>query len=843
MTGLIPEKPQGLHEKEFSRKSFVKGGGALVIGFSMFGAYAGAARADQTVPPAADHPSAGPFNSRGPQDYLPDLTQIDTWITINADNTATITHGETELGHGTPTGITMLTAEELNMDFTQMWYAHPESWLNVTGGGSGSSGISSRSTNIRSAAALGKQVLMNMASTQLGVPVGSLTVAKGVVSGGGKTVTYGALLGGKLFNTQLTAANSGGAATAPFGTTPGQGISKPVSQYAVVGKSFPRIDIPDKVAGTYTYIQNVHIPGMLHGRRVRPRGNGANTVENDTPLTVDASSISHIPGAQVVQIQNFLAVVAPKEYDAIQAAAQLKVTWQTSQGFPQGSGNFWNWLRSAGDSNTQNPPRFTTNNGNPASTLAGAAKTVSATYHYAYNSFMPIGPHCAVADVRLDQNRATIYVQAQALTGLPANLAGIINTVVPSANIQTQNVRVVWYEGASSFGGGQTGEVNEEAAALSAKLGKPVRVQWMRWDQHGWDHYGMANLWDVTMGADASGNIVAATWQTYGQPQSNIDEHKRLLGTATWPAVPGAGGIAPSDSAVYGNSAKTSGSFSWINTNRVVVSKTQPLYGGALKCNFLRAPSAPQQYFASEQIVDELAHASNMDPVAFRRQNIDPSTVAGARWLAVLDGATLAAGWKAKVANSVKQTGDVRHGRGFGFGTFASSQVGIVADVSVNVKTGKLVANHLYIAQNNGITIGPQLVANQMSGAAIQGLSRAMWEQATWNRERVTSLDWVSYPILRFADTPKVTLVNVHPGQYVTVNPDLAEGGLNTDVSKGNTEAFNEGWVLTGSGEPPTAAIGSAMANAFFDATGARVRQTPMRPTTVKDALKAAGIV
>ena len=374
-------------------------------------------------------------------------------------------------------------------------------------------------------------------------------------------------------------------------------------------------------------MQNVHIPGMLHGRRVRPRGAGANTVENDTPISVDPTSIAHIPNAQVVQIANFIGVVAPKEYDAIQAAAQLKVTWQTSNGFPQGSGNYWSWLRQAGDTNTTNPPRFTTNNGNVAAGLAGAAQTVSATYGYHYNSFMPIGPHCAVADV--NTNGGIVYVQAQALTGLPLSMAQIIGAVTGTTP-PTQNVRVVWYEGASSFGGGQTIEVNEEAVALSAKLGKPVRVQWMRWDQHGWDHYGMGNLWDVKMGSDANGNIVAADWQTYGQAQSNIDEHRRLLNMVTWPAVPGAGGIAPPDSAIYGNSAVPT---SYLNTARRVLAKTQPLYGGALKCNFLRAPSAPQMYFAGEQIIDELAHAMNMDPIAFRRKNIDPTTV-GRRSLA-----------------------------------------------------------------------------------------------------------------------------------------------------------------------------------------------------------------
>jgi nicotinate dehydrogenase subunit B len=819
-----------MHEKEFSRKSFVKGGGALIVGFSTIGAVAGKAQAANGLTP---------FAKRTPADFLPDQAQIDSWITLTADNTVIVTHGETELGHGTPTGVLMVVAEEMNMNMNQMSFAHVESWLQAVGGGSGSGGISNRSTAIRSAAALAKTTLLNMASTQLGVPASSLTVTDGVVSGGGKTVKYSDLLGGKLFQTALTAANTGGATTSPFGTTPGQGNSKPVSQYTVIGKAFPRIDIPAKVMGTYTYIQNVRVPGMLHARSVRPRGAGANTVENSTPLSVDASSIAHIPGAQVVQVKDFIAVVAPKEYDAIQAAAQLKVTWDTKNGLPD-SGNFWGWLRNAGDTNTTTPPRFTADSGPLVEAgFATAAKTVSATYKYHYNGFMPIGPHAAVADIKQDGSGGTIYVQAQAINGIPGQIQTVLAGLPNSkwANTPAANYRVIWYEGASSFGGGQTAEVNEQAAVVSAIIGKPVRMQWMRWDQHGWDHYGMANMYDVTMGADATGKIVAANWQTYGQAQSNIDETRRALGQ-TWGPIPGPGGIAPSD----GGSATTP----YSNTNytaaytypRRVLAKTQPLYGGAFKCNFLRAPSAPQQYFASEQIVDELAHSLNMDPIAFRRKNIDPSVVAGARWLAVMDASTIAAGWKPKVAASNLQSGDVVTGRGFGLGVFAGTQVGIVADVQVTKKTGKVVVKHLTIAQNNGITAGPQLVGNQMSGSAIQGLSRVMWEQTTFNKQRITSLDWVSYPILRFKDAPSVTLINAHPGEYVTVVP----GALDTDVTKGNTAAFNQGWTLTGSGEPPTAAVGSAVANAIFDATGVRVRQSPLTPANVRAAFKVAGI-
>jgi CO/xanthine dehydrogenase Mo-binding subunit len=385
--------------------------------------------------------------------------------------------------------------------------------------------------------------------------------------------------------------------------------------------------------------------------------------------------------------------------------------------------------------------------------------------------------------------------------------------------------------------------------AISTKIGKPVRVQWMRWDQAGWEHWGVASMYDVTMGTDASGNLVAAIWQNYSQaPTTNIDEDQRLLGMATWASTPAAGGIAPSDAAIY-NMPNFSGGGMTSNTsgNRWVTLKSQPMYGGSIKGDYLRAPSAPQTYFASEQIVDELAHANNMDPVAFRRQNIDATSAQGfavgtlgARWLSVLDAATIQAGWNwSEISKNLTQTGTVRKGRGVGFGTFASTQMGIVADVEVNMVTGKISVKHLTIAQNNGITINPQNVGNQMSGSAIMGVSRCMTEEATWNTERVTTLDWVTYPILRMADCPSVTLVNVHPGQYTVVVP----GDMTTNVTVGNTNAFNQGWLASGSGEPPLTATSASIANAFFNATGARIRYTPMTPATARGALKAAGVL
>src|SRR5205823_4691463 len=466
-----------------------------------------------------------------------------------------------------------------------------------------------------------------------------------------KTIKYSDLYGGKLFSFDLATLNP--AVTTQTGYIPGQGNTKPVGQYKLVGKLQRRIDIPAKIAGTYTYIHNVRVPGMVHARRVRPRGTGANSAQNHFPLSVDQSSIKHIPGAQVVQIGNFLAVVAPKEYDAIQAAAQLKVVWKDDPKFGSGtSGNYWSWLRKSGDTNTDNPARWTADTGSVPTAMAGAAKTVSATYKYQYNNFVPIGPHAAIADVK-GTTSAVLYVQGQSINGIPPNIAGVLGFPNPTTT-GAANVRVIWYEGSSSYGGGFQGEAAEQAALISQQVGKPVRLQWMRWDQHGWDHYGPAQMYDVKLGADANGKIVAADWTSCGQAQSNLDRTKESLGTATWPSLPANGGPTPSLDAVYANAAYGPA----FQYQRRTLAKTQPLYSGSLCCNFLRAPNAPQSYFASEQIVDELAHALNMDPIAFRRKNIDGTTTAGARWLSVLDASTLAAGWKPKVAASNLQKGD-----------------------------------------------------------------------------------------------------------------------------------------------------------------------------------------
>src|SRR6476620_3776473 len=273
-----------IKSKEFSRKSFL-GGSAIVVGLAATGS-AEAATGNT------------PFTSRTPADFVdlndPKLTQVDMWIAITPENKVVVTHGQVEFA-GTPTGILMLAAEELNItDMSMMVYAHPESWLNSVGGGGGSNGISQRSTVCRAAAAQAMKLLMNAASGKLGVPVSSLSAENGVIKSGSASVKYSDLYGGKLFAFDLAALSP--AVTPAAGYIPGQGNTKNPAYYKLVGKLRRRIDIPDKVTGKYTYIQNVRIPGMVHARRVRPHGGGANTSQNHYPMSIDESSIKHIEG-------------------------------------------------------------------------------------------------------------------------------------------------------------------------------------------------------------------------------------------------------------------------------------------------------------------------------------------------------------------------------------------------------------------------------------------------------------------------------------------------------------------------------------------------------------------
>jgi CO/xanthine dehydrogenase Mo-binding subunit len=364
-------------------------------------------------------------------------------------------------------------------------------------------------------------------------------------------------------------------------------------------------------------------------------------------------------------------------------------------------------------------------------------------------------------------------------------------------------VRVVYYENSSSFGGGQPNNLDiPQAAALMSQLaGAPVRLQHMRWDETGWGTYSPGLLMDIRAGIDSKGNIVAYDTTSY-YPQymsyDQINTTEQLLGMPLSPSVPD-GYYFPAPNYNVPN-------------ERYVV-KSLPTIDHWFKTQWVRAGSSPHTAFASEQMIDELAHMAGMDPVAFRLQNLSQDSAIRGTLLPLLSAVTKAAKWQPKVAASTHQSSDVRVGRGFAMyydNPWTNSAAATVADVQVNVKTGKVVAKHLYSGVSAGLIISPGLVENQISGGMIYMASRTLVEQVRFSKTNVTSTDWFSYPIMRFKEAPQVTPIVV---QRTDLPPQ-------------------------GAGEPVTMAAGGAIANAVFDATGVRIRQAPLTPSKVRTALK-----
>ncbi|HZO96968.1 MAG TPA: molybdopterin cofactor-binding domain-containing protein [Gaiellaceae bacterium] len=777
----------------FSRKAFVKGGGALIVGFSL----AASARAGGA---AADDPYASP----GVDQY-----SIDSWITIHADNTATVKTGGIKQGTGSDTGLLMIAGEELDLDLSQLEFVLADTAVTPdTGKHSASNTIKNAGPGVRAAAASAAQVLLGLASKQLGVPAERLTVSKGVVSGGGRSVTYGELLGGRLFDVRMPASWNMDRPAGIFffgGIPAGQPPSKPPSRYTLVGTSPPRIEIPSIVTGSEVYIQSIRLPGMLHGRVVRPRGQmvygfGAPVV------SVDEGSISHIPGARVVLKRDFVGVVAPHEYDAIQAAAQLEVEWADPPKALPGHGNELKRMRELDAAGKTVMSRADLGGvapigGDVDRALASAAHVVAQTYGWPTNVHTPIGPQCAVADVT--PQGARIFSGTQGAYQTRPQIALVLG-------LPESRVRVTACAMGGCFGdGAQYYDVAQAAALMSQAVGAPVRVQLMRWDEISWGQTSPASLMDVRAGIDAKGNLVAFDF-THFYPQywsDSVQTNAELAGVPR-PATP---------SSISGNFWPAP---MYELPNGRYLLKSIPLEDNWIKVFWLRGGSSPHVTFAGEQAIDELAYAAKMDPVAFRIQNVVRGNdlargQARDQLLTVLDAVTSASGWKPKVAASTLSDADVVTGRGVAWSnadnTKTYAQTAAVADVTVNRKTGKVRVDHVYQAVSAGLAVYPGGIQNQIVGGVTQILSRLLVEQYRYSRTNATSSDFVTYPILRFKDAPEVTPI------VIQRSGDQAEGV----------------------GEPVAMAAAAAVANAFFDATGVRMRTAPFTPARVRAALAA----
>lgn len=730
-----------------SRRDFLKSGGALVIGFSLRG-----------VSSAQDHSGgvAGP----------PDAKQIDTWLAIHSDNTATVYIGFAELGQGNSTALLQVAAEELDLEMSQVKTVRLDTNITPNQGGTYSSASIQRGgPQVRTAAAEARLALLKMASAKLGAPVEQLTISKGIVSGpGGARVSYGELIGDRQFHLAFT----------------GSAPVKTPADYKLVGKSVARNDMPAKVAGKYEYMQHQHVANMLHGRIVRPRGQGAYG-DGVKILNVDEASIREIPGARILRKGDFLAVVAPKEYDAVKAAQKLKVTWDQKAALP-GNDALYQKMRSG-----ETQDREVTKRGDAAAALSSAAHTVSMNCNGPYQMHACFGPNCAVADVKPDS--ALVMCSTQDVYGTRGGVARVLG-------LPADKVRVQYHDGAGTYGHSCYDDVAQAAALMSQLAGAPVRLQFMRWDEHGWDNYGPAHVGEVKAAADASGKLIAYEYQGWHHNWANVEtsEQTALQKPAAEWATAAAQMVSQNCGGMYD-----------IANFRLVNHKINGLMYP--KGAWLRSPLDLSFTFTSEQAIDQLAFLLGMDPWEFRQRNIkDP------RWLGVLDAAAKAANWKPRPAASNFYGAKIVTGRGIGIGTHLASYGGAVAEIEVNRETGRVVAKHMYGAIDAGQVVNPGNVEAQICGQLVQTCSRMFKEEVKFNATNVTSLDWVGYPILRFDESPEVTPVVV--------------------------QRLNE--RSSGAGEEVMAAAAGAIGNAFFDATGVRMHEYPMTPARVLAALAAS---
>ena len=776
---LTPDAFVALEKTGISRRQFIARSGALIVGFSMAGF------TTQLI--AQGSAAAQRLDGAG-------SNRLDSWIAISADGSVTVYTGKCELGQGLYTAQKQLIAEELCVPFDRVKLIQCDTALTPDQGTT--SGAQSHPTNFNDknlalAGATAREALLQHASAHLGVPVDRLAVKDGVIrakADPSKSVSYAELIGGRTFGVPLNAAAK----------------RKHPSEWTILGKPVPREEIPAMVAGQFEFVHSVRVPGMLHGQVVRPPAVGA------TLVGVDDSSVRDIPGiVKVVVKKNFVGVVAEKPWQVLQAANKLKVTWTPGTGLPP-QGEFYEYLRN------QKPTRdtFLVNSKDVDEKLSSAARVVKATYHYPYQMHGSVGSSCAVGDVK--DGKATIWSASQAVYPLKNSIATVLG-------LAPANVRVIFRLGSGCYGINGADTVSYDAALLSQAVGKPVRVQLTRKDEMAWENYGFAFVIDQRAGLDAGGTII--TW--------DHESWAPMLGGRPGPNNPGnviTGFLAGFQPAAFTPRAPAPDPTDFSNGSNAAPSYVTGCVGGRcegtgavasqrvlthnVKSLFwtgpLRSPARLQNTFAHESFMDEIAAVAKADPVDYRLRHLrDP------RLIEVVKSVAKAAKWETRPSPrpGIRRTG-VATGQGVSCVLYEGDNgyCAMVAEVEVNQDTGEITATRFVIASDCGPISNPDGLRNQLEGGALHGLSRTLLEEVKWDNQKVVSIDWSSYPPLFLgANVPKIETVLINRSDRITM----------------------------GAGETATTVTAAAIANAVFDATGARIRQVPFSRERVKAALAA----
>jgi nicotinate dehydrogenase subunit B len=747
---------------ELNRREFLKTTGALIVSFNLFPP--SSVLAQSMVEPASDA----------------DPSQLDSWLAIAPDGTVTVYSGKVDLGTGVETALAQIVAEELDVPFNKIHMVSLDTAKAIDQGiTAGSRTIERGGPQLRQAAAAARQELLKLAAERLGSPAEKLTVANGVVSDGAKKVSYAQLIGGKPFNTKITVSETGwNMKVAP------EVRAKNFKDYKIVGTSQKRVELPPKMTGEFVYAHDVRIPGMLHGRVVRP------PTITSKPTSVDESSVKNIPGlVKVVQEGSFVGVVCTTEWSAIKAAKALKVNWSQPQTkMPSGADEVFTILKNTKSLRDQ----VTVNRGNPDAALTKASKTYESAYRWPFQMHGMMGPSCAVADVGKD--RATIYSGTQGSFETRTAVAEMLG-------FPEKNVRLFWREASGSYGRMGADDVSEDAALLSRAVGKPVRVQWMRDDEHGWEPKGPAQLDLIRAGIDDQGKIIAWDFADRGFPLTAASGRGlRLLASRQIGMQPKADGNSNGTQGggemyTFENQKCAAPLIPWVQADET-----------PLRTGYLRAPGDIARCFASESFIDEIAADQKVDPVQFRMRYLGENK----RGAEALTAVVKKTAWQGRPSPAPASTGAKATGRGVAISNRAGTICGAVAEVEVDKSTGNVAVKRFVLSHDCGLVINPDGLNNQIEGNIIQGVSRALMEEVKFDSSGITSLDWKSYPVIRFPEIPEIDIVLIN-------RPEMP---------------------ALGGGEPSSAPIAAAIANAIFDAVGVRMREAPFTPERVLAGLK-----
>ena len=738
-----------------SRREFLTAMGGMVVSFA-------APMADAAAPGASSWPSKIAVDA------------LDSWLVIGADGRVTASVGKIDAGMGIVTSFTQIIADELDVPMESVTIHMGDTATTPDQRGTGSSnGIIDGGSALRNAGAEARTALLAMATSRLNVPVAQLMTANGAVSVIGAPemrVTYAELLSGKRFDVTMS----------------GKAKPKEASQYQFVGKPFPRKDVELKVKARYPYMVDFKLPGMLHARVIRPPWAGAKL------LSVDAKQ--KLPGlVNVVTRGDFVAVVCAREEQAINAARALKVKWSIpSPMFSASYDALYKHLREAKPTVSEENQKT----GDVDAAFASAATKLDVFYEYPFQSHACMGPACAVADVTAES--ANVWMGGQ--KPYPLRKA-----VAEMAGFKIEQVRVTWLPGPGSYGMNDADDAALDAAFISREIGKPVRIQYSRADGTAWDPKGPPSAIHMRGGIDEKGEAILYHFESHGYSGRTRPSGTDSFGDSL--AAQLIGGFKTKSANLF---QLPSESYKFAHKRRAahLIDWTQSLNTG-LRTAHLRDPDGMATCFASECFIDELAHTARMDPVEFRLKHLSD-----ARHKLVVKAAADKAGWHARPSPSSRKTGPIVTGRGLAYAPRAGSVVAIVAEVEINIDTGKLRVTRFVAAHDCGFVINPTSLVGTVEANLMQAMSRAMFEAVQFDQQHVKSIDWESYPIADITDTPdsiEVVMVNNSP----------------------NMKSL-------GAGEPATRPVAAAIGNAIFDATGVRIRRVPFTQAALKAAFGAA---